>query len=146
MAKKINSANLLDTALSLCLYGLPIVFLLIFLFICILPGTESDAFSIRTLGLMLSFPYAFALLICLFSFIAKRKDVDLRTYCYSVKYHWYRAFIILIGILLCYGAIELSLLDVFYDGPLNILRIILMFGAPILIASGTLMVIFEIED
>lgn len=134
-------------ALDVILVFLPVVFFAIFLFACILSvGKDDTAFSFAGLCLMMSFPYVMGAIVMLGGWCRARRFGTTQEFLQQAKRSWTKGGIILIGTFLTFGTIKLSLLEVFDEGALNIFRLLLMFGGPIMIGLLTLLALSESED
>lgn len=144
MRKKYNT--LVDLMLPISIIFLPIIMLAVFLFVCIMPGTEAGVFSFTNLFLMLSFPLGLGIILTLLAVLLYRNQTIWGKYVKAIKCQWKKCGIILVGICLIFLSIWTSLLSVFNEGGLNIIRLVLMFGGPILIAMLTFGFLSEMED
>ncbi len=133
--------------LPVCLNILPVITLCVFLFSCVITlGRDEQAFTLGNLCLIESFPIALGFIASLFLYFSRKPILPIMDFLVYIKYPWIRCGVILIGAFLIYGVIALSLLDIFNEDALNIIRLLLMFGGPILISLLTLMALSYIEE
>lgn len=145
--KKKGKGYLIDYALPICLNIMPIICFAVFLLVCILPGTETGAFTFSNLVLFISLSYLLGLTVAIVAYLSKFRNSSFSRYCRSIRFIWQRSIIILLGILVCFGSMKLSLLDVFNDDFfLNLVRLFLMLGVPILIALFFSIWVSSIEE
>lgn len=142
-----NSKFYKGVILPVCLNVLPIITLCVFLFTCVISlGSDDKNFSFGNLCMIESFLIALGVIATVFLYFSRKPIMPIMDFFEYIKYPWIRCGIIMIGAILIYGVIALSLLDVFNEDALNIIRLLLMFGGPILIGLLTLMALSCIEE
>ncbi|MBD5336667.1 MAG: hypothetical protein HDR95_05080 [Bacteroides sp.] len=141
-----RNGYLIDYAVPICWNFLPIMMFAAYIFSCIWPGTEDGTYSISNFLIMMSMAYGLAIVVTFFAFISVCRNKSIKSFWTIIKPEIIRGGIILAGATLIFGVIALSLLDVFNEGGLNIIRLFLMIGGPIIIGMFTLFCISSVED
>lgn len=133
--------------LPICLNMLPIITLCTFLFSSVISlGSDEKFFSFSNLCIIEGCPIALGIIATVYLYFSRKPIMPIMDFLAYIKYPWIRCGIIMIGAFLVYGVISLSLLDIFSEDALNIIRLLLMFGGPIIIGLLTLMALLNIEE
>lgn len=136
----------IDYAIPIVWNFLPIIMFASYIFVCIMPTTQEGSFSFSNFLFFMSIPYGLAIVTTSLVYLSVCRRMSIKGFWTIIKPNIIRGGIILVGAALIFGVIDLSLLDVFNEGGLNIIRLGLMIGGPIIIGMFTLLCISSIED